>query len=825
MRYYFVGIRSVLLFLSVTAASVFASERPPNIIFILADDLGWAELGCYGNTFNETPHLDQLAAEGMRFTQAYAAAPVCSPYRAALLTGKHPARLGIVDYLRPNSANGISSDLTTLPEVLKESGYSTGMIGKWHLTGYDYHGAEYETRPEQHGFDWNIASEVKSVGNGANFWPYVFRDQPIRWLDIEDNKLGEEEYLTDRLNAEAIAFIERCKDRPFFLYLSHYATHSILNGRPDLVAKYRQKHKPGHSTRSKCYLCQDRGLEGDPLNHWAGDHNPHLAAMLESIDSGVGSIERKLAELGLAEDTIIVFTSDNGGETNVTANAPLRGGKSELYEGGIRVPLIVHWPTVVSKGSVNHQPTVNYDFYPTLLEAAGCDIPTGEEIDGVSTFESWKNADATLTREALYWHYPLDKPHFLGGLSAGAVREGQWKLIQFFEEGRVELYSIQDDPSEQIDVSLEQPATVAQLTAKLDRWRSRVSARRPAAPLLSEPRKLEFADHFISDRASSSWHFNSDWYVEEGELRRGDLGSSSSRIFLKDAKFRDSIIRFDFRLQESGDIRLVTGSNGHYNTVLHIHRDHFFLQTAKDATVPCFSYRHGECAFDFEPDKWYSMTIEFTKDKAVAQLDRDHIAVAQHPIIDRERTYFAFQVDQYPASFDNVQIFSSRPRRVKKADDVLAAAGKYPFEKPLDVELDIQKRNGHAWLHLHDENYRQLINVVEEIDRKRKSLYPSVFVSLKEQKKEISAARKRHNQENEIYKRLLQSTHRTKRAVDDWLYEQKPGSKDLPASRRVRELAKLHQEFSQHEEYYCPSSISSRRARSARKQSSFPVRR
>ena len=212
-----------------------ATRQPPNIIFILADDLGWAELGCYGNSFNETPNLDRMARQGIRFTEAYAAAPVCSPYRASFLTGQYPARHGILDYLRPNTARPLSVDHVTLAEMLSKSGYATCMIGKWHLSGYRYHGAEKELRATDHGFDEELASEVKGVGNGANFWPYVFRTQPIRWLNIRENRLGKEEYLVDRMNHEAVQFIERNRKRPFFLYLSHYATHTILNGKPAIV--------------------------------------------------------------------------------------------------------------------------------------------------------------------------------------------------------------------------------------------------------------------------------------------------------------------------------------------------------------------------------------------------------------------------------------------------------------------------------------------------------------------------------------------------------------------------------------------------------------
>jgi arylsulfatase A-like enzyme len=446
-------------------------SRRPNIIFVLADDLGWSELGCYRNDFNETPCLDLLARDGVRFTDAYAAAPVCSPYRAALLTGQYPARIGIVDYLRPDSNDALAIEQLTFPEMLRQHGYRTGMIGKWHLTGYEYHGAEREVKPGDHGFDWNFAREVKAVGNGANFWPYVFRDQPIRWTDIAENRLGEKEYLVDRMNLEAVDFIERNKDRPFFLYLSHYATHSILNGKPELVAKYRKKHPPGTSTREKCYLCTDQGHAGDALHHWAGDHNPHLAAMLESIDTGIGMIRAKLAELGLADNTILIFSSDNGGETNVTSNAPLRGGKSQLYEGGIRVPLIVCWPGVTPPGSVCRQPTSNVDFYPTLLEAAQIAADGRQTLDGVSILPTWRDANASIERQTLFWHYPLDKPHFLGGRSAGAIRLGDWKLIEFFDTRDVELYSLASDRSEEHNLVARYPDTARQLRATLDQWR------------------------------------------------------------------------------------------------------------------------------------------------------------------------------------------------------------------------------------------------------------------------------------------------------------------------------------------------------------------
>jgi arylsulfatase A len=802
--------RSLVITLCLALSVVSRSEllakdlvTPPNIVFVLADDLGWAELGCYGNGFNETPNLDRLAGGGMRFTQAYAAAPVCSPYRAAFLTGQHPARIGILDYLRPNSANALSTHHVTLPETLQRSGYSTGMVGKWHLTGYEFHKAEHEVKPREHGFGWDFAREVKGVGNGANFWPYVFRDQPIRWLDIPKNRLGDDEFLVDRMNLEAVDFIERNKDQPFFLYLSHYAPHSILNGKSDLVEKYRKKHSPGKSSRTRCYLCQDHGHKGDLLNHWAEDHNPHLAAMLESIDDGIGQISKRLEELGLADNTIFIFTSDNGGETNVTSNAPLRGGKSQLYEGGIRVPLIVRWPIRIPANTVSHQPTVNVDFYPTLLESADVKADPKQTLDGVSTLASWKDPSAKTGRDTLYWHYPLDRPHFLGGESAGAIREGDWKLIENFDTGKAELYSLKVDLSEKQNIAVKHPEKVTALKHRLAAWRNEIGARIPSPPLLTEPRQLEFADHFSPGQVSDRWHFNKDWSAENGVLQRGQSGGENTRIFLKDAKFRDVMIRFDFQLQKSQDIRLVTGGSGHYNAVIHIRPDHFYVQTALDETGPYFSYRHGECAFNFDPDRWYTMTVEFIGDELVAHLDRDHLAYAKHPILDKERRYFAFQVDNSPAAFDNVQILRAE-KHSQQADNrkhILAATGKHPVAKPVQEQFAIQKSNAHEWFYQRHEAYRDLVKRVDELDEENKKLYPEVFRTHKEFQKEISKLRKKLHEEDPKYKETLFATFRAARAIEAFLIVQQPDVADLPDSQRKAQLERLRKKHQKRPEY------------------------
>jgi arylsulfatase A len=324
-------------------------SRRPNIIFILADDLGYSELGCYGNTFNETPHLDRLAEEGVLFTQSYAAGPLCSPYRAALMTGQYPARTGITDYLLPNSELFLDTNLVTLAKALKQNGYHTGMTGKWHLSGYASRGASVEVLPGKHGFDKVMSSEITGIAACSFFYPYHFNTTLEKKLDTEH------EFLVDRMNLEAIEFIEENHDKPFFLYVSHYAVHIMLHGKPDLVDHFRSKPESGSSSAA------DRNPLNDPYTKWPADYlansnNPHLAAQLWSIDEGVGMIREKLRELGIEEHTILIFTSDNGGERRVTTNSPLREGKATLYEGGIRVPFIAYQPGKIAGGLVIDTP-------------------------------------------------------------------------------------------------------------------------------------------------------------------------------------------------------------------------------------------------------------------------------------------------------------------------------------------------------------------------------------------------------------------------------------------------------------------------------------
>lgn len=422
---------SSLLFLAAVPA-----RRFPNIIFVLTDDLGWGEPGCYGNTFNQTPNIDRLAAEGVRFHNAYSAAPVCSPTRASIITGQHPARVGITDYLRADDPNYLRPDPSSLPKLLKQAGYRTGLIGKWHLMG------DYKLRkgdPKLHGFGEVICSETSYIGPGYYWYPY----QHLQGLPSR----APGEYLTDRLNQEAVDFIGRNSKQPFFLYLSHYAVHTRLGGKPDLVAKYKNRPEAGQKK-----------------------NNPVLAAMLESIDHGIGMILDELRRRNLDNDTLLVFNSDNGGETTVTTNDDLRGGKSQLYEGGVRVPLIARWPGVVPKGQVSKVPVVSTDFYPTFLEVASARPAPAHTLDGMSIAPLLRNPKAALQERDICWYYPLEKDHFLGGKSGMSIRDSRWKLIEFLTTGEKQLFDLAADPAESCDLASRNPEMVRALN-RLARWR------------------------------------------------------------------------------------------------------------------------------------------------------------------------------------------------------------------------------------------------------------------------------------------------------------------------------------------------------------------
>jgi arylsulfatase A-like enzyme len=451
--------------------------RKPNVVFILADDLGWADLGCYGADLHETPHLDRLAREGVRFTQAYAMS-VCSPSRAAILTGQHAARLHITTWrenavlrdalaaksrrprLEPAAARDIPHGLPTIANLLHDAGYLTFHVGKWHVGGPEHY-------PELHGFDVNVGGTLWGAPNSF-FWPFKggksFRE-PRYVPGLGAGKPGD--YLTDRLTDEALKLIESAKGRPFFLNLWHHAPHTPIEAKPGLIRHYRAKLRPG-------------------LRH----QNAEYAAMVHSLDESVGRVLAKLRELGIADRTLVVFTSDNGGFVNaykgrpVTNNAPLRSGKGSLYEGGVRVPLLARLPGLTPAGAVCAEPVLCTDFFPTLAALAGAkDVPAG---DGVSLLPLLRDPSAKLGREALYFHYP----HYYATTSpVSAVRAGDWKLLEYFEGGRVELYNLKEDVGESRDRAAAEPGRARALRARLAAWRKAVGAQVPLPNPKAPPAK------------------------------------------------------------------------------------------------------------------------------------------------------------------------------------------------------------------------------------------------------------------------------------------------------------------------------------------------
>jgi arylsulfatase A len=447
----------VACFCTVSTQTRASIEGKPNFVFILIDDLGWADVGCYGSTFHETPNIDRLAQQGMRFTNAYAACPVCSPTRASIMTGRYPARLHLTDYIpghkepfaklcRPEFRQELPLEEVTLAEALKPAGYVSACIGKWHLGGEPFF-------PEKQGFDLNFG------GSNSGHPPSYF--YPYRLPGVGSGRPGE--YLTDRLTNEAEDFIAKNKDRPFFLYFAHYAVHTPLQAKQEMVARYQRSVKPG--SRQK---------------------NPIYAAMIQSVDESVGRITAKLDELNIADRTIVFFMSDNGGLASVTSNAPLRAGKGTMYEGGIREPLIVRWPGAVRPGATCDVPVISTDFFPTMLEMVGLKPDPARTLDGVSIGPLLKGTGA-VRRDALYWHYPHYHPG--GATPCGAVRQGDYKLIEFYENGRLELYNLKEDVGEANDLAGKMPDKAAELRMKLGDWRHAVDAQMPTTNPRYDPSK------------------------------------------------------------------------------------------------------------------------------------------------------------------------------------------------------------------------------------------------------------------------------------------------------------------------------------------------
>lgn len=440
--------------LVVTASSRLDGADPPNIVLILADDLGWADLGCYGNRFNETPRIDRLASQGIRFTNFYAG-PVCSPTRANLQSGQDQARFGITQHIPghrrpfaklddPVVAPHLPLEVETFAERLRESGYRTGYFGKWHLGGAGY-------GPEVQGWETAVESTghtVKQAGNKRQG---------------EGSTARAAAFLTSR----AIEFIETNRERPFLVQISPSAVHLPITPPRDLVAKYLAKPP----------------VDGYPSL-------PEYAGLVEELDNAVGQLLDALDRLQLQDNTLVIFVSDNGGLVHqqngeiVTSNAPLRGEKGTLYEGGIRVPAIVRWPGHVAAGTSSHTPCTTIDLQPTLVKIAAAS-PADQPRDGVAIDSLFNTPHGSLSRDTLFWHLP----HYHHSTPASAIRRGDWKLIEFFETGTIELYNLADDLGESNNLASSQPAKASELKAGLAQWRKSVDARMPVPNPQHDPQR------------------------------------------------------------------------------------------------------------------------------------------------------------------------------------------------------------------------------------------------------------------------------------------------------------------------------------------------
>ena len=489
--------KNFLLPIGLTAVSAFSfaqnTSKPVNVIFFMADDLGWTDLGCYGSKFYETPNLDQLAKEAIRFTNAYAACPVSSPTRASFQTGKYPARIGMTDYLpgRYNFPNGraeiqkvcpvLPPDIVlnmpleevTIGEMLKKNGYKTVHIGKWHLSEDSTYFPQYQ------GYDINIAGCAKgSPGGegGAYFVPY---NNPY----LKDGPAGE--YLTDRLGDECVKIIQKYKTEPFFISYQFYQVHTPLMAKADKLRYFQEKaHRMGLDTLKNVYDENPEWKTKQPFNQ-KGFHerliqsNPVYAAMIASMDENLGKVIKELKRLELYDNTIIIFTSDNGGlstaEASPTTNKPLRAGKGFMYEGGIREPLIAKWKGHFPAGKVSNNVVSTIDYFPTILNLLDLKKPDSLKIDGISVKPSFEGKKQN--RGPIFWHYP----HYpnQGGRPAGAIREGDYKLIEFYDNNTVELYNVKKDISEKHDLSKSDSKRTALMLKKLQDWRKSVHAKMP----------------------------------------------------------------------------------------------------------------------------------------------------------------------------------------------------------------------------------------------------------------------------------------------------------------------------------------------------------
>lgn len=474
------GLVHVAFFATSHGAAVQSAEKP-NVILFLIDDLGWADLGVTGSTFYETPNIDALAQEGVFFSNAYAANPVCSPTRASIMTGKYPSRIGMTNHsgypgpkgpkhkmTPPEVVGHIPLEDVSLAEALKEAGYATAHIGKWHLQAH--HQSQIRTYfPEANGFDLNIAGH-RMGQPGSYYFPYKSEPHPgTNVPDMDDGKDGD--YLTDALTDKAIRFIEENRDGPFFLNMWYYTVHTPIHPDKSRLEKYRKKAKAMGLDKTRNEAVADH----QSFSHRHQD-NPDYACMVESMDENIGRILNAVKALDLEEETLVVFFSDNGGlstgsgRSSPTSCFPLRAGKAWVYEGGIRVPLIIKLPGKTEAGLKLDEPVISTDLYPTILELAGLPLRPEQHVDGVSLKPLVSGKKETLEREAIYFHYP--HYHHINTMGpAGAVRMGDFKLVEVYETGKIELYNLADDLGETRNLAESMPERTARMKKMLDDWR------------------------------------------------------------------------------------------------------------------------------------------------------------------------------------------------------------------------------------------------------------------------------------------------------------------------------------------------------------------
>lgn len=476
-------MKNRLTFLFLAVCSFSFAQAQPNFVFFLVDDLGWADVGCNGSTFYETPNIDALAKSGVRFTDGYAAASICSPTRASIVTGRHPVRVDVTDWLPGSKApkNGkflhvedrenLALEEVTIAEVLKENGYKTFFAGKWHLGDEGYY-------PEDQGFDINIGGHDRGSPPGGYYAP---------WKNPRLEAKSKGEYLTERLTDETNRFIADStkEDEPFFAYLSYYNVHTPIQPYQKRIDRYTEKAK---SFEGETPVIEMR----DGVSRGRQD-NADLASMVAAVDDSVGAVLAKLEDLGIADNTVVIFFSDNGGlctrppgmkDTSKTGykkvgpgcNLPLRAGKGWLYEGGIREATIVRAPGTSKPGTICSSPVMSTDFFPTILELAGIGTKPELHKDGVSIVDLLKSPE-TKKERSLYWHYP--HYHGSGWSPGGAIRKGDWKLIEFWEHDDAQLYNLAEDIGEQNDLSEEKPEVKAALIKELADWRKQIGAVMP----------------------------------------------------------------------------------------------------------------------------------------------------------------------------------------------------------------------------------------------------------------------------------------------------------------------------------------------------------